>query len=53
MAPRTMATSMVVPYPSTYLLRLSLDLMLVAKYNEIKQGQSSKSHEFLYQLLVL
>ena len=33
--------------PVTFLSRLFLDLMLVASFNNIKQVQSSKSHQFL------
>ena len=47
MTSSTKNTCIVVPYPSTFLSRLFLDLMLVASFNNIKQVQSSKSHQFL------
>ena len=37
---------MVVPYPSTYQLMLFLGMMVLEASNEIKQTQSSKSHQF-------
>ena len=44
---------MVVPYPSTYQLGLHLGIVVLEARNDIKQIQSSKSHQFLYQSLVL